>query len=255
MSCFAKIYLTTFMKNLAFSFIFFSASVNCKLLFDLDSVDGDKLISHNLSGKEGGASAYRQEEALVFPLEATHYGTKRFYHNFSFTSTNCAVLNYDVFFPSDFDWSKGGKINGLGSLNPPSGGNNGSNEGWSARVLFESFGYISLYIYSPQGNGSWGDSYKSYKPVLIPGEWINIDFRAKINHTGYARFILYVDYYPAIYLESVKLFSEKSEFSKISSFMLSVFFGGNDKTYSPKSYFGYRQDTVISFRSLFVKKC
>lgn len=62
-------------------------------------------------------------------------------------------LKYDIRFPTDFDYGKGGKLPGLYGGDPgnASGGNHGP--GWSTRFMFRNGSKGEVYVYTPSGDG------------------------------------------------------------------------------------------------------
>ena len=64
------------------------------------------------------------------------------------------AVEYKVFFPSDFDFVKGGKLPGVWAGDPGSGGGNWNDDGWSCRVMWREGGEAVAYVYmcTDQGN-------------------------------------------------------------------------------------------------------
>jgi hypothetical protein len=99
--------------------------------------------------KEFGSSAgvnFRAQPPAIFPCRAM-------------------TMRYRVFFPSSFDFVKGGKLPGLWGGEPGSGGGDWNNDGYSFRVMFRKGGEAVAYVYmcTDQGNYSGDESCKLVK--------------------------------------------------------------------------------------------
>lgn len=71
-----------------------------------------------------------------------------------------AAIEYSLKFPSDMDWSLGGKLPGLAGAitgNPPSGCVPGTNNGFSSRFMWWPNGRLNSYRYRPGYGGPCGE--------------------------------------------------------------------------------------------------
>lgn len=63
-----------------------------------------------------------------------------------------ATLEYEVYFPSDFEWVKGGKLPGLAGGPTGCGGGKDPTSCWSARIMWRREGDGEAYMYVPEGH-------------------------------------------------------------------------------------------------------
>lgn len=107
----------------------------------------------------------------------------------SYIATNGIILrarlDFDVMFPADMDWSKGGKLFGLGGAEsgqtPPSGcPGAGTYTGFSARLMFWPNGRLNSYRYHPNFGGSCGEDRQS-SFFFTPGQWHSVSHEVEMN--------------------------------------------------------------------------
>jgi len=172
--------------------------------------------------------------------------------------TDTLLLEYDVFFPEDFDFVLGGKLPGMWGGAAGAGGGNWNDEGWSFRVMFREKGEAVAYVYMAtdqgkysgdeqcklvknQGNGFddiahhtngagidlWRDQGLKFKK----GQWNSVSLLAKCNSPGKADGMVSL-----IVNGETKIFkniqwSEKK--MKIAGLAFTTWFGGGSRRYAP----------------------
>jgi len=111
---------------------------------------------------------------------------------------NEAKLEYEVFFPADFPWTKGGKLGfGLFIGQPgASGGHHPKDGSASLRVMWRTNGLAELYLYRPNGvaqhpaykkipglevNDQYGDSLFRGSLQFVAGKWNKVALGLKLN--------------------------------------------------------------------------
>jgi hypothetical protein len=67
-----------------------------------------------------------------------------------------ATLAFDVRFGEDSQWTKGGKLHGLGPENPVTGGNARKPDRSSARIMFAGDGRSQSYLYEQSPDKKFG---------------------------------------------------------------------------------------------------
>ena len=147
-----------------------------------------------------------------------------------------ATLCYDVRFDEDFQFVRGGKLNGLGPDRPISGGNEMTLEGWSARVNFSRNESLSTYLYIQNKDGIYGASRGNNTFTFERGRYYAVSLHMKLNSDndstdGFAKIYidgeLLVDHTDVQFRESVVPESE------ISNFLFSSFHGGSSPEWAP----------------------
>ncbi|GAA5862733.1 hypothetical protein JCM8547_003529 [Rhodosporidiobolus lusitaniae] len=117
------------------------------------------------------------------------------------TNATTVSFSYSVFFPSDFDFVKGGKLPGLyGGKGGCSGGSDGE-DCWSTRTMFRKDGAGELYLYAPRSlqssslcstppltycNSKYGMSIGRGSWTFKRGGWTTVKQRVRMNTPGKA---------------------------------------------------------------------
>ena len=111
---------------------------------DVTNADNKVLQVIYQKGQVGGSSGM----AFTAPLHGTY---------------DDLFFEYDVYFPEDFDWVKGGKLPGLTSyFDSPTGCiDNSTFEGFSVRYMWREDGAFYVYVYNPEKVEECGDYYPS----------------------------------------------------------------------------------------------
>ncbi|KAI9228589.1 MAG: hypothetical protein DHS80DRAFT_9149, partial [Piptocephalis tieghemiana] len=158
-----------------------------------------------------------------------------------------AYLSYDVSFPANFSWARGGKLPGLYGGEPDgmcSGGVD-SEQCFSARFMWREKGAGEVYMYLPihkehsfcqrryvSCTEGYGQSIGRGKINFDPGKWTRMEMYMRMNdpHTSNGVLVVAVD--------GVKVLEENgmpwrsSGSVGPSSLMFSSFFGGHDSSYA-----------------------
>lgn len=110
------------------------------------------------------------------------------------------ALAYDIFFPADFPWSRGGKMPGVFvGTGPAAGGEHGARSA-SARLVWRDRGRINAYLYLPTGVDQHPEYHRevsnSYATQFghvvfdkddlhaLPGRWNRVKVRVRLNEPG-----------------------------------------------------------------------
>jgi len=163
------------------------------------------------------------------------------------TMRDTLMSRYRVFFPQGFQWTKGGKLPGLcGSQcntggNPPSG-----TDGWSARIMWRAAGQLTMYLYYPGQNGTYGTDLvwrdSTGKTLAVEtGRWHELVTRISLNTPGTnggaglsdGRVQAWFDGHLAVDSSGFRFRDRDS--MHVNQFYFSTFFGGSTSDFSPAS--------------------
>lgn len=158
-------------------------------------------------------------------------------------------LRYQVRFPENFEFVKGGKLPGLYAGEAPSGGDEVSGtEGWSVRLMWREDGQGELYEYVHNMDQDYGLSVGRGIFTFPRGRWVTIDLETVLNEPGEANGIarLWVDGVQVIEQDNIVFRTDDATLP--AGMMFSTFFGGNDEDWaSPKDqhvdFAGFRMYT------------
>ncbi len=146
-----------------------------------------------------------------------------------------ATLSFDVKFDKDFQWTRGGKLHGLGPKKPITGGAKRLPEGWSARIMWREEGTVQNYLYDQDQSKTYGIGERTKKGVFVLGEWHRVVIDVKLNDpgkkNGYTK--TRIDGKEVAKTEGVEFRGEGGDETGIQLFMFSTFHGGHSKEYSP----------------------
>lgn len=207
--------------------------------FETESIFNDKLINKpyvNLLNN----SSYDGSNAIEVNYQGYEMGSKRVVLHQEFESGNvAATLSFWVFFDDNFQWVKGGKLHGLGSLFPVTGGDSRNSSNWSARIMFNHEGRISAYIYDQDPAKKWGTAYHAQQPVLSTGVWHQIELCVNLNTpTSSGEVNVIVDGSKVIDVSGITFRTNYDQDSLVNSFLFSTFHGGNTPAWAPKDELG-----------------
>ncbi len=165
---------------------------------------------------------------------------------------------YKVKFENGFDWRLGGKLPGFAGGDKPGGGRH-SSEGFSSRIMWREKGRMHQYVYYPEDNSNYGRGFwwynltsKKMEPFHFKqGKWHTVKMKIKMNNNwrdpGYI--VSWLDGKLALH-QDIKLRPKDSKYG-INSFIFTVFFGGNDKSFAPKKNCSiYFDDIIISDKDI-----
>ena len=176
---------------------------------------------------------------IGFP-DGAEYGSLTLEYDFRFTPTG----------NNQFDFSRGGKLPGLGSDTTASGGNHPfytGVPGFTARYMWRSGGNLAVYLYARNylggPTGSEGQKYGEDIPLYwpdgspvkpTPGTWYNIKQRIYMNTPGLANGGLRVLVNDQQVLRKTDIeYRAAWEYNKIDNLYLTSFPGGNDSSWAP----------------------
>lgn len=147
------------------------------------------------------------------------------------------TLKFDVKFCEGFDFAKGGKMHGLGPLNPVGGGKNFDASQWSARLMFSDEGGLQTYLYHQEMRGKYGESATARNFRFKPGVYYSIAYQVALNSSpdqknGYVR--VYVDGKQLIEQKGIRFRGSESPDSLISTLMFNTFHGGHSPDWAPR---------------------
>jgi hypothetical protein len=140
------------------------------------------------------------------------------------------MLRYQVRFPPDFDFVKGGKLPGLFGGTAGSGGRH-YDDGFSTRYMWRTGGAGEVYAYLP-GEQGYGDSLGRGSWTFIPGQWNQITQRIQLNTPGHP------DGTVTVWLNGDQVFDQSglvfrgSPDLHIDGLFFSTFFGGGDPSWA-----------------------
>ena len=198
----------------------------------------------------GGGSALRAT------YEGFPEGSRRIVSDFKLPKRmGEATLVYDVKFDNNFQFTKGGKLHGLGPDRKITGGNKMKPDGWSARAMWDRSGLYS-YVYSQNKDGKYGERPDDRLKFDLPkNEYISVSIYVKINHpvdkaNGVVR--IYVNGKGVSEQNGIQFRSVEGEKTGISQLLFSTFHGGNKPSYAPKDKDGNYTDVHAYFDNLAV---
>lgn len=181
-------------------------------------VDGGKGLKANYVGSERGS----ERILLRYPLPR---------------ALNEATLTFDVRFDNNFQFVRGGKLLGLGPVNPVTGGGESTPEGWSARMTFRPDGGIKNYIYHQDRPGQWGTGNTAASFQFEKDRYYSLSFYVKVNDrpneaSGEVR--IYIDGELVAEDTEVRLRGQSRRDSLINNFLFSTFHGGHNPIDAPR---------------------
>ncbi|KAG9221131.1 hypothetical protein CCMSSC00406_0005430 [Pleurotus cornucopiae] len=178
-------------------------------------------------------------------------GGAQFYNLWNNTNGNpfqSMIVSYELAFPQDFDWVKGGKLPGLrGGLNSTgcSGGNEpDGRDCLSARLMWRRNGNGEAYLYIPKPNGlcdersiscndDFGISVSRGSFVLTPAQWYRITMLVQVNnppHIANGNLRIYFNDEEVIRQQDLQFRAVDS--LTVNGFFFSTFFGGGDNSWA-----------------------
>lgn len=152
---------------------------------------------------------------------------------------NHATLHFDVAFPQDFQFVKGGKLHGLGPANRVTGGGNITPAGWSARMMFKENGRMATYTYCHNKDTKWGRGGNATNDFAFDnhrGRYMTVSLYVRLNHPEKKNGVsaVFINGKDVHVDRGIQFRTVGNEKSKIQSFIFSTFHGGSDKKWAPK---------------------
>eukprot|EP01134_Creolimax_fragrantissima_P002850 CFRG2850T1 len=211
-------------------------------------------------------------KVMKVAMKAGTYGTEQKHAGMQFytkqleemSDLSSATLEYEVYFPDDFEWTLGGKLPGLhGGDRKCSGGYYADGtDCFSTRLMWREDGAGEAYLYLPMADqessfcskcsgNSEGTTCSDIAHCSLnrgsfsfnSGAWNKIKMQVKLNSPGDN------DGTWTLYHNDKKVMSEKLAYRKsskvpLSGMFFSTFFGGDSSEYSPSS------DQSLSFKDI-----
>lgn len=165
------------------------------------------------------------------------------------------TLCYDVNFPRDFQFVRGGKLHGLGPEAPVTGGKPMTKSGWSARVVFTGDGGVATYLYTQDKKSRYGEKVRAKNFRFVPGRFHAVSLHVGLNSApdladGFAE--IYVDGRLVAEHRGVRFRSTNDEKSLISKLLFSTFHGGHLPDCAPRDAEGRFATVTAMFDNLAV---
>ena len=158
------------------------------------------------------------------------------------------IFEYRFRFDPGFDFSRGGKIPGLGGGNAPSGCEASTGVGFTARSMWRQQGRLIGYIYDMDQSGECGNAIETGFNFAV-GRWYQVRQRIKLN-TGSSRngvLQLWIDDRQVINRSNMGWMAAAPD-RRIDRVFLDFFFGGSTADWSPS------RACSISFTDVYVTK-
>ncbi|MEB4592066.1 hypothetical protein VSS37_13820 [Candidatus Thiothrix sp. Deng01] len=138
-------------------------------------------------------------------------------------------------FPANFDFVQGGKLPGIGSFNPRTGGGKpDGRDGWSVRAMWVQGGKAGQYVYHMDQPGNYGDFFAWDAPPLATGQWHQVKTFVRLNTPGKRDGIIttWLDGKEVLHKDGLRF--RLGNGLKIERFLFSVFFGGEGPEWAPE---------------------
>jgi hypothetical protein len=156
-----------------------------------------------------------------------------------------ATLIYNLFFPYNFDFVKGGKLPGLygGDIEKGCSGCEHSNKCFSTRLMWRKNGKGEVYLYIPNNNNlnikkentnDCGISLGRGNFTFIKDNWIEIKQQIKLNDINKNNGFIKLWINSELYIYHYNMIFKDNENVKINGILFSTFFGGHDLSWVPK---------------------
>jgi hypothetical protein len=146
-------------------------------------------------------------------------------------------LDYQVWFESDWQWVKGGKLPGLVGGSHTSGCADIVPNGWSARFMWRGGGVGQVYLYHQDRKNACGDEFDFPGPALFAiGKWNRITERVVINAPGQADGLVeaWLNGKKMLSLPNLKLRgSVAADVALVDQVSLQTFYGGSSADWAP----------------------
>jgi hypothetical protein len=160
-----------------------------------------------------------------------------------------ACLTYQVRFPPEFEFVKGGKLPGLFGGDAPRGcAIAGGKAGFSARLMWRPEGAGELYLYHPGQSATCGESIDRGAWTFTRANWITIAEQVVMNAPGQSDGTIRVWIDGQLKIEARNLMLRDTADITVDGLLFSTFFGGNDPSWaSPKDQAAEFKDFSLLF--------
>ncbi|MFP4172771.1 MAG: polysaccharide lyase [Candidatus Hydrogenedentota bacterium] len=147
-----------------------------------------------------------------------------------------ATLSYDVKFPEEFQFVRGGKLHGLGPESPVTGGHDREPHRWSARVTFSGDDSVRTYVYDQTEDVTYGVGRSPDNGFTFSREQYHaVSMHMKLNDPDEANgFVhIYVDGDRVVSHDNLRIRGTGGEETLIQNFLFSTFHGGSGPQWAP----------------------
>jgi len=176
------------------------------------------------------------------------------------SSHTSMMLSYDVFFDTNFDFVKGGKLPGLWGGSQTCTGGRHSDDCFTLRFMWRTGGQGEVYAYIPREqestfcnradvecNFDYGNSLGRGKWTFKKGQWHNIAQYVHLNtvgqHDGYIR--VFLDGHQVYEIQKIAMRIKGN--IQIDGIAFTTFFGGSDSSWAtPHDTNTYFKNFVLS---------
>lgn len=127
-------------------------------------------------------------------------------------------------------------------------------DGWSARMMWRTYGSAVQYMYHPDQPNAAGQDFPwdlNGQRYFTKGQWHKVETRIKMNSPGQRNGIVqsWFDGKLALNRQNVR-FRNTNDFA-INWFLFSTFFGGSDQTWAAaKQEYAYFDNIIISTKPI-----
>lgn len=151
-------------------------------------------------------------------------------------------------FPENFDFVLGGKLPGIGSFEPRTGGGKpNGRDGWSVRAMWVKDGKAGQYVYHLDQPKHFGDYFEWDAPPLEKGKWYQVKTFVRLNTPGKRDGIITTWLDGKEVLNKHELRFRLGDDLRIERFLFSVFFGGTGPEWAPsRDMLLYMDDFTLS---------
>lgn len=173
---------------------------------------------------------------------------------------NSMILEYNIYFPNNFDFVKGGKLPGLygGDTNHGCSSCKHSNKCFSTRLMWRKNGNGEIYLYSPNqkkinvekkyNDGSCGLSLGRGNFTFLKNKWTKIKQQIFLNDLNNDNGIIKLWINNKLYIKNSNIEFQSSNNKNETGIFFSTFFGGSTKDWAPEK-------DVFALFSNFKYKC
>ncbi len=147
-----------------------------------------------------------------------------------------ATLSYDVKFPEEFQFVRGGKLHGLGPESPVTGGHDREPHRWSARVTFSRDDSVRTYVYDQTEDVTYGVGRGPGNGFTFSREQYHaVSMHMRLNDpdesNGFVN--IYVDGERVVTHDGLRIRGTGGENTLIQEFLFSTFHGGSSPQWAP----------------------
>ncbi|GAB2931459.1 polysaccharide lyase [Rheinheimera gaetbuli] len=174
------------------------------------------------------------ENSITVYYQPNDIGSERVISNLKTPyKTESGTLYYTIKFCDNFDFGRGGKLPGIGSEKPTTGGNKRQKDQWSVRLMFGGSGQLIIYKYTQKNGQKYGESTKTEFTMQKNREYrIELSVTLNLERTP-GKILLKVNEKKILDETGIKFREIYNDNSKISTVLFQTFHGGSDKSWTP----------------------